>query len=81
MNLCCYLRKGDVEVLQKRERGAAFPRTPGPSCPFPPPGCAAHLGVSAAEFETLREEPDSVSRKFYQDFSEDVVELSQLVPQ
>ena len=50
----------------------------------PPPrrrGCAADPRVSAAEFETLKEEQDSVSRKFYQDFLEDVVELSQLVTQ
>ncbi|KAM5315103.1 maestro heat-like repeat family member 5 [Glossophaga mutica] len=33
------------------------------------------------QFETLKEEQDSVSRKFYQTFLEDVVELSQLVTQ
>ncbi|CAM9540339.1 unnamed protein product [Rangifer tarandus platyrhynchus] len=34
--------------------------------------------VSAADFETLRQDPGSVSRKFYKHFSEDIAELSQL---
>nr|CAI9692661.1 unnamed protein product [Rangifer tarandus platyrhynchus] len=33
--------------------------------------------VSAADFETLRQDPGSVSRKFYKHFSEDIAELSQ----
>ncbi|KAF6100209.1 hypothetical protein HJG60_013190 [Phyllostomus discolor] len=49
MNLCCCLKKGDVEVLRE-------------------------------QFETLKEQ-DSAGRRFYQDFLEDVVELSRLVAQ
>ncbi|XP_006152163.1 maestro heat-like repeat family member 5 isoform X2 [Tupaia chinensis] len=47
-DLCFYLKKGDVKILQK-------------------------------SFETLREDQDSVCRKFYLSFLADVMELSQYV--
>ena len=64
------------------------PDSQGRSCPLPlclPPAprpAAPRLEdpwVSAADFETLRQDPDSVSRKFYEHFSEDVTELSRCV--
>lgn len=64
------------------------PDSQGRSCPLPlrlpsaPRPAAPRLEdplVSAADFEMLKEDPDSVSRKFYKHFSEDVTELSQYV--
>lgn len=44
-----------------------------------PSGCAVGPVVSATDFEMVKQDPDSTSRKFYKSFVEDMVELSQFV--
>uniref|UniRef100_A0A8C7B8Q2 Maestro heat-like repeat family member 5 n=1 Tax=Neovison vison TaxID=452646 RepID=A0A8C7B8Q2_NEOVI len=41
--------------------------------------CRPQLGVSAADVEVLRQDPDSMSRRFYHSVLEDISELSQFV--
>lgn len=64
------------------------PDPQGASCPLPlclpsaPRPAVPRLEdpwVSAADFETLRQDPDSMSRRFCKHFSKDVAELSQYV--
>lgn len=50
-----------------------------PPCPTPPWGTVQQLGVSAADVEVLRQDPDSMSRRFYHSVLEDISELSQFV--
>ncbi|XP_059024692.1 maestro heat-like repeat family member 5 isoform X4 [Mustela lutreola] len=51
---------------------------PHPALPQPE-GTVQQLGVSAADVEVLRQDPDSMSRRFYHSVLEDISELSQFV--
>uniref|UniRef100_A0A8C0L1Q4 Maestro heat-like repeat family member 5 n=1 Tax=Canis lupus dingo TaxID=286419 RepID=A0A8C0L1Q4_CANLU len=52
-------------------------------CPPLPPsrGPSVSPGLSAADLEVLKKDSDSVSRRFYQNFLEDITELSKFVRQ
>lgn len=56
---------------------------PVPSAPaLPGPAAVAVRSdpwVCAAEFEVLKRERDSISRKFYRNYLDDIIELSQMV--
>lgn len=63
-------------------RGRAVPPTPhmGSRGRAAPRGAVRQtLGISAADVEVLKQDPDSVSRRFYHSFLEDISELSQFV--
>lgn len=49
--------------------------------PLPPRGPSISPGLSAADLEVLKQDSDSVSRRFYQNFLEDITELSKFVRQ
>lgn len=92
-NLCFSLKPGDVKILRTREHSARLglpsaptqaarpgPRPPAPA-PRPRPAGVAVLSdpwVCAAGFEVLKQEQDSISRKFYQNHL-DVIKLFQNV--
>ncbi|XP_044905897.1 maestro heat-like repeat family member 5 isoform X5 [Felis catus] len=72
-DLCICLRKADVRTLRK---------PPAADCPLPSPapgGCVSDPGGLRADLEILKQDPDSVSRRFYSSFLEDIWELSQYV--
>lgn len=91
-NLCFSLKTDDVKILRKREHRAHLdlPSAPTCCCPPRPPApaplpCPAGVAVwsdpwvCAAEFEVLKQEQDSICRKFYQDHLDNVIELFQNV--
>ncbi|KAF3822795.1 hypothetical protein GH733_008169 [Mirounga leonina] len=71
-DLCFSLKKGDLKILRKW-----LWSPPRPSPPWGP--VRQTLGISAADMEVLKQDPDSVSRRFYNSFLEDISELSLFV--
>nr|XP_013011532.2 maestro heat-like repeat family member 5 [Cavia porcellus] len=68
LDLCFHLKKSDIKILKKCELGQ---QTKGEPLPNPP-------SVPLAEdFGALLEDRDDICRRFYLNFSEDIMDLSQ----